>query len=83
MLAARAIAAIENPADICVIAARPVAQRALLKFAAHTGSTPICNPLLFLCINNLNLKILKFVKAQGIIIISQSWVYSQVLLTIL
>lgn len=42
LLAARAIAAIENPADICVIAARPVAQRALLKFAAHTGSTPIC-----------------------------------------
>lgn len=40
-LAARAIAAIENPADICVISARPFAQRALLKFAAHTGATPI------------------------------------------
>ena len=40
-LAARAIAAIENPADVCVISARPYAQRALLKFAAHTGATPI------------------------------------------
>jgi len=41
-LAARAIAAIENPADVCVITARTYAQRALLKFAAHTGATPIC-----------------------------------------
>lgn len=41
LLAARAIAAIENPADICVISARPYAQRAILKFAAHTGSTPV------------------------------------------
>lgn len=40
-LAARAIAAIENPADVCVVSARPYAQRALLKFAAHTGATPI------------------------------------------
>jgi len=61
-LAARAIAAIENPADVwsvfllstpyplsiincngySVITARTYAQRALLKFAAHTGATPIC-----------------------------------------
>jgi small subunit ribosomal protein SAe len=41
LLAARAIAAIENPSDVCVISARPYAQRALLKFAAHTGATPI------------------------------------------
>jgi len=41
LLAARAIAAIENPADVCVISARPYAQRAILKFAAHTGATPI------------------------------------------
>lgn len=41
LLAARAIAAIENPADVCVVSARPYAQRALLKFAAHTGATPI------------------------------------------
>lgn len=39
-LAARAIAAVENPADVCVVSARPYAQRALLKFAAHTGATP-------------------------------------------
>jgi len=41
LLAARAIAAIENPADVCVISARPYGQRAILKFAAHTGATPI------------------------------------------
>jgi small subunit ribosomal protein SAe len=41
MFAARAIAAVENPADVCVISARPYAQRALLKYAAHTGATPI------------------------------------------
>lgn len=40
-MAARAIAAIDNPADVCVISARSYAQRALLKFAAHTGATPI------------------------------------------
>lgn len=41
MLAARIIAAVDNPADICVISARPYGQRAVLKFAAHTGATPI------------------------------------------
>lgn len=40
-MAARAIAAIENPADVCVISARPYGQRAVLKFAAHTGATAI------------------------------------------
>lgn len=41
LLAARIIAAIENPADICVISARPYGQRAVLKFASHTGATAI------------------------------------------
>jgi len=41
LLAARAIAAIENPADVCVISARPYAQRAVLKYAVATGATPI------------------------------------------
>jgi len=41
LLAARAIAAVENPADICVISARPYGQRAVLKFASYTGATPI------------------------------------------
>jgi len=36
MLAARIIVAIENPADVCVISARPYGQRAVLKFAAYT-----------------------------------------------
>merc|ERR1711941_189356 len=41
MLAARAIAAIENPADVFVVSARPYGQRAVLKFARYTGATPI------------------------------------------
>ena len=41
VLAARIIAAVDNPADICVISARPYGQRAVLKFAAHTGSVAI------------------------------------------
>lgn len=41
MLAARAIAAIENPADVYVISSRPMGQRAVLKFARYTGATPI------------------------------------------
>ncbi|GIX99472.1 symplekin [Caerostris darwini] len=41
LLAARAIVAIENPADICVISARPFGQRAVLKFAAATGANSI------------------------------------------
>lgn len=41
LLAARAIATVENPGDVCVIASRVQAQRAILKFAAHTGATPI------------------------------------------
>ncbi|RAL07693.1 40S ribosomal protein uS2 [Aspergillus homomorphus CBS 101889] len=41
LLAARIIAAIDNPADVCVISARPYGQRAVLKFASHTGATAI------------------------------------------
>ena len=41
MLAARIIVAVDNPADICVISARPYGQRAVLKFAAHTGAVAI------------------------------------------
>lgn len=37
-LAARIIVAIENPQDIVAISARPYGQRAVLKFANHTGS---------------------------------------------
>jgi len=39
--AARAIVAIENPADVFVISSRPMGQRAVLKFAHYTGATPI------------------------------------------
>merc|ERR1711935_1255877 len=38
MLAARVIAAIENPDDVIAISARPYGQRAVLKFAQYTGS---------------------------------------------
>jgi small subunit ribosomal protein SAe len=41
VLAARIIVAIDNPADICAISARPYGQRAVLKFAAHTGAVAI------------------------------------------
>ncbi|KAF8771645.1 40S ribosomal protein SA like protein [Argiope bruennichi] len=41
LLAARAIVAIENPADVCAISARPQGQRAVLKFSAATGATSI------------------------------------------
>ncbi|XP_017490523.1 PREDICTED: 40S ribosomal protein SA-like [Rhagoletis zephyria] len=41
LLAARAIVAIENPADIFVISSRPFGQRAVLKFASATKATPI------------------------------------------
>jgi len=41
ILAARIIASIENPADVCVISSRPFGTRAVLKFAQATGATPI------------------------------------------
>jgi small subunit ribosomal protein SAe len=37
MLAARVIAAVENPQDIVVVSARPYGQRAIYKFAQSTG----------------------------------------------
>lgn len=41
VLAARIIAAIENPADICIISARPYGQRAALKLANFIGAKAI------------------------------------------
>jgi len=48
LLAARAIVAVENNGDVCAIAcssasgeAKPLGQRAVLKFAKYTGATPI------------------------------------------
>nr|XP_010328636.2 40S ribosomal protein SA-like [Saimiri boliviensis boliviensis] len=41
LLAAHAIVAIENPADVSVIFSRNTGQRDVLKFAAATGATPI------------------------------------------
>jgi len=41
ILAARIIAGIENPEDVCVISSRPYGTRAVLKFAQATGSNPI------------------------------------------
>jgi len=37
-LAARIIAAVENPADIIVVSARPFGQRAVIKFSTFVGS---------------------------------------------
>ena len=41
MLAARVIAGIENPSDVCCISAKSWGQRACLKFAQYTGSKAI------------------------------------------
>jgi len=41
LLAARIIVAVENPADVCVISARPYGQRSILKYCQYTGATPI------------------------------------------
>ncbi|BEI82901.1 hypothetical protein CcaverHIS002_0307690 [Cutaneotrichosporon cavernicola] len=41
VFAARILAAIENPNDICVISARPYGHRATLKFASFTGAQAI------------------------------------------
>jgi small subunit ribosomal protein SAe len=41
VFAARIIAAIENPNDVCVISARPYGHRAVLKYAANTGAQAI------------------------------------------
>lgn len=41
MIAARVIVAIENPADVIAICARPYGMRAVLKFAHHTGANSI------------------------------------------
>ncbi|SCV00077.1 LAMI_0G02740g1_1 [Lachancea mirantina] len=41
VLAARIIASIPNPEDVVAISSRTYGQRAVLKFSAHTGATPI------------------------------------------
>ena len=41
VFAARVLAAVENPADICVISGRTYGHRAVHKFAANTGATAI------------------------------------------
>ena len=41
VFAARAIAAIENPSDVCVITSRPQVQRAILKYAVATGASSV------------------------------------------
>ena len=42
-LAARIIAAVENPADVLVVSARAFGQRAVLKYAHYTGATAIAS----------------------------------------
>lgn len=41
VLAARAVVAITNPKDVAVISGRPFGQRAVYKYAAHTGATAL------------------------------------------
>ena len=44
-LAARILATIENPNDVCVISARPYGHRAVLKYAGFTGAQAIAGRL--------------------------------------
>ncbi|CAB3403503.1 unnamed protein product [Caenorhabditis bovis] len=67
LLAARAIAAVENPADVVVVSARPYSQRALLKFAAHTGATAIFGRFSPGCLTN---QIQKTFKEPRLLVIS-------------
>lgn len=41
VFAARILAAVENPKEICAISARPYGQRAVLKFSVHIGASPV------------------------------------------
>jgi small subunit ribosomal protein SAe len=41
VLAARVLASIENPADVCVISSRPYGHRAVTKYAGFTGAQAI------------------------------------------
>lgn len=41
ILAARIIVAVENPADVCVISARPFGKRAVIKYAHFTGASQL------------------------------------------
>jgi len=41
LLAARIVAAVPNNKDVAVISGRPFGQRAVYKYAAHTGATPL------------------------------------------
>src|SRR5690242_15424832 len=75
LLAARAIAAVENPADVVVVSARPYAQRALLKFAAHTGATAIFGRFSPGCLTN---QIQKSFKEPRLLVISDPRVDHQV-----
>jgi small subunit ribosomal protein SAe len=52
MMAARVIVAIENPADVCVISARPYGQRAVLKYAQYTGAQYIAGRFTPGCFTN-------------------------------
>ena len=52
LLAARAIVAVENPADVYAISARPWGQRAVLKYAHYTGATPIAGRFTPGCFTN-------------------------------
>ena len=41
VLAARILVTVKDPSDICVMSTRTYGQRGAIKFAAHTGATPI------------------------------------------
>merc|ERR1712072_1353950 len=71
MLAARVIVAIENPADVCVISARPYGQRAVLKYAQYTGAQYIAGRFTPGCFTNQIQK--KFMEPRLLILSSSKY----------
>lgn len=78
MLAARIIVAIENPADVCVISARPYGMRAIFKYSQYTGSQYIGGRFTPGTFTNQNTK--KFIEPR-VLIVTDPRVDHQVRLT--
>lgn len=64
--ACRILAAVRDPRDICVVAARPFAHRAVHKFCANTGSTAMVGP--FVPGSFTNRQCTKFVEPAVVIV---------------
>jgi len=77
-LAARAIAAVEDPSDVFAITNDPLAHRAVLKYAAHTGATPLVGRFMPGSLTNQSQK--RSFKEPRLLIVSDTRVDKQALL---